>query len=47
MRLYSILKNSLKLTKKELNEYVIDIYLYKDKKYKTLIGTETLAELRK
>ena len=34
-------------TKKELNEYVIDIYLYKDEKYKTLIGTETLAELRK
>ena len=25
----------------------VDIYLYKDEKYKTLIGTETLAELRK
>ena len=26
-------------TKKELENYVIDIYLYKDKKYKTLVTT--------
>jgi hypothetical protein len=26
-------------TKKELSNYVIDVYLYKDEKFKTLIGT--------
>ena len=26
-------------TKKELEQYVIDIYLYKDERYKTLAGT--------
>ena len=26
-------------TKKELEQYVIDIYLYKDEKFKTLIST--------
>ena len=36
-------------TKKELNEYAIDIYLYKDEKYKTLISSipvSTLYSLR-
>ena len=31
-------------TKKELEQYTIDIYLYKDKKFKTLIGTYTIPE---
>ena len=26
-------------TKKELEQYYIDIYLYKDEKYKTLVST--------
>ena len=32
-------------TKKELNEYVIDIYLYKDEKYKTLISSIPVSTL--
>ena len=40
------LKLKLKIfTKKELNEYVIDIYLYKDEKYKTLVGTVPVSTL--
>ena len=31
-------------TKKELNNYVIDVYLYKDEKFKTLIGTYAIPK---
>ncbi len=31
-------------TQKELEQYTIDIYLYKDEKFKTLIGTYTIPE---
>ncbi|MBR6127519.1 hypothetical protein IKQ21_07540 [bacterium] len=31
-------------TKKELSQYVIDVYLYKDEKFKTLIGTFAIPE---